>query len=129
MIKVNCHQTRFRWTEGKAACNKGIAASGAGRWNNRQQFAIRLPYRREVINLAFSFYLQPLVKTRQQFRAGRYKIPRLTAIPDTLHATLKANFQVLHRLATVLLRQILESRLQHTKPLAGDILPVVYYFG
>ena len=70
-----------RWTEVKAACNKGIAASGAGRWSNWQQFAIRLLYRREVINLAFSFYLQPLVKTRQQFRAGRYKIPRLTAIP------------------------------------------------
>ena len=53
----------------------GIAASGAGSWQLRQQLAIRLLYRREVINLAFSFYLQPLVKTRQQFRAGRYKIP------------------------------------------------------
>ena len=52
----------------------------------------------------------------------------ITSIAE-LHATLKSNFQVLHRLATVLLRQILESRLQHTKPLAGDILPVVYYFG
>ena len=34
------------------------------------------------------FIFNPLVKTRQQFRAGRYKIPRLTAIPDTLWATL-----------------------------------------
>ena len=77
-----------RWTEAKAACNMGIAASGAGSWQLRQQFAIGLLYRREVINLAFSFYLQPLVKTRQQFRAGLYKIPRLTAIPDPLWATL-----------------------------------------
>ena len=77
-----------RWTEAKAACNMGIAASGAGGWQLRQQFAIRLLYQREVINLAFSFYLQPLVKTRQQCRAGRYKNPRLTAIPDTLWATL-----------------------------------------
>ena len=75
-----------RWTEAKAACNTGIAASGAGRWSNWQQFAIRLLYRREVINLAFNFYLQPLVKTRKQFRAGRYEIPRLTAIPDPLAA-------------------------------------------
>jgi len=73
------------------ATNMGIAASGAGSWQLRQQFAIRLLYRREVINLAFSFYLQPLVKTRQQFWAGRYKIPRLTAIPESLCATLGHN--------------------------------------
>jgi len=66
-----------RWTEAKAACNMGIAASGAVSWQLRQQLAIKLLYRREVINLAFSFYLQPLVKTRHQFRAGRYKIPHL----------------------------------------------------
>ena len=75
-------------TDNFTAANMGIAASGAGSWQLRQQLAIRLLYQREVINLAFSFYLQPLVKTRQQFRAGRYKIPRLTAIPDTLYVTL-----------------------------------------
>ena len=79
------------------ATNMGIAASGAGSWQLRQQFAIRLLYRREVNNLAFSFYLQPLIKTRQQFRAGRYKIPRLTAIPDPLavsYASCKMSKQI-----------------------------------
>ena len=70
-----------RWTEAKAACNMGIAASGAGSWQLRQQFANRLLYRREVINLALSFYLQPLVKTRQQFRAGQAMNSTPAAIP------------------------------------------------
>ena len=56
----NCSypQLAFSSCESKAAANKSIANSGAGRWSNRQQFAIQLLFGLDVRYSAFCCYLR-----------------------------------------------------------------------
>ena len=67
--------------ESRAAYNKSIAASGAGRWQLRQLFALVLQLRLEVSNLAFCFYLQFLNQTRQQLPESGFSNAPPAAIP------------------------------------------------
>ncbi len=65
----------------KAAHNKSIADSGAGRWSNRLRFAILLWFRLDVIYLAFSYYLhQKILNFASAVRAGGFSIPPPSAI-------------------------------------------------
>jgi hypothetical protein len=60
----------------------GIANSGAGRWSNRQQFAIWLWFRLDVIYSAFSYYLhQNIFNLASVVRAGGFSIFPPSAIP------------------------------------------------
>jgi hypothetical protein len=65
----------------KAAGNMSIANSGAGRWSNRQQFAIWLWFRLDVNYVAFCFYLhQNIFNLVSVVRAGGFSIPPPSAI-------------------------------------------------
>ena len=65
----------------RAAGNKSIANSSAGRWSNRQQIFIWLWLRLEVCYLAFSFTLrQNSYNLASVVRAGGFSIPPPSAI-------------------------------------------------
>ncbi len=78
MIRINFSTV---YNKLNTAANKSIANSGAGRWSNRQQFAIWLWFWRDVNYLALSYYLhQKIFSLASVVRVGGFSIPPPSAI-------------------------------------------------